>query len=433
MAIKDFFSKKKQGNTEEEERYILSIDGGGMRGIIPAIILEKISQLMEEMGDNRPFYSHFDLISGTSTGGLIALSLSIPIQKSALPADTRYISYIYEKLSKTFMQKIKKAPASEQLKGTLPLGVKTSDLESLYAVHGKEIFPKSQGRIFSQIFTDKYDAEPLERYLKKIFRDVPLSEAQVPVMVMTYDAANGRPFPISSRDSHGFLFWEAGRATSAAPTYFKPAFLFDREEQTMQTLIDGGMVANNPSLYAYCEAKKLYPNAKKFHILSLSTASSDFTFTISGSGTGVIGWIDPAKGAPIQRIYANAQVQTTDVLAQEIPDLSYTRVHGPLDDALKLDAISPSAINLMREGALTIYRENEEKIRAFATLLTQRTTFDQLTLGPKEIEPLLVAPEPDSEETPEEPEELSPSLSPYYTFLNRYGLTDKDSNEGASV
>ena len=430
MAIKDFFKRNKQEDSEEE-RYILSIDGGGMRGIIPAIILDKLATLMEEMGDNRPFYSHFDLISGTSTGGLLALALTVPVQKSELPADTRYVSYIYEQLPQTLTQKLKRLRGSEQLTGTLPFGIKTSDLEALYAKHGKDIFPKSQGRIFSQIFTDKYDSEPLEKYLKRVFREIPLSEAQVPVMVMTYDAANGRPFPISSRDSHGFLFWEAGRATSAAPTYFKPAFLFDRSEQTMQTLIDGGMVANNPALFAYSEAKKLYPNAKKFHVLSLSTASSDFNFKISGSGTGVIGWIDPAKGAPIQKIYANAQVQTTDVLAQDIPGLVYTRIHGTLGEQIKLDATSPNAIAMMREGALGIYRENEDKIRSFATLLTKRVEFDQLKLGPKEVEPILMKSEPVIEETSME-EEVSPSLSPYYSFLNRYGITD-DSNEGATI
>jgi patatin-like phospholipase/acyl hydrolase len=431
MAIKDLFRQNKQKEPHREERYILSIDGGGMRGIIPAIILDKLSTLLEELGDNRPFYSHFDLISGTSTGGLIALALAAPVNKTLLPPDTRYVSYIYEQLPLTLSQKLRKLPAREQLSGTLPFGVKTSDLESLYAIHGKEIFPKSQGRIFSQIFTDKYDAEPLERYLKRIFKDIPLSEAQVPVMVMTYDAAKGKPFPISSRDSHGFLFWEAGRATSAAPTYFKPAFLFDRSEQTMQTLIDGGMVANNPALFAYLEAKKLYPDATKFHILSLSTASSDFNFKISGSGTGVIGWIDPAKGAPIQKIYANAQVQTTDILAQEIPGLSYTRVHGTLGEELRLDATSPSAIAMMREGALGIYRENEDKLKSFAALISKRYDFDQLTLGPKEVEPLLSAPEPSLEEV-ELPEEISPPLSPYYSFLNRYGISD-DSNEGAKV
>jgi hypothetical protein len=195
------------------------------------------------------------------------------------------------------------------------------------------------------------------------------------------------------------------------------------------------MVANNPALFAYSEAKKLYPNAKKFHILSLSTASSDFNFKISGSGTGVIGWIDPAKGAPIQKIYANAQVQTTDVLAQDIPGLSYTRIHGTLGEQVKLDATSPNAIAMMRDGALGIYRENEDKIRSFATLLTKRVDFDQLQLGPKEVEPLLPSPEPIEEKEKDElslPDELTPSLSPYYSFLNRYGITD-DSNEGATV
>ena len=416
----------------QEERYILSIDGGGMRGVIPAVILDKLTSLLEEMGDNRPLYAHFDLIAGTSTGGLLALALTAPAQKTNLQLDGRFISYIYEQEEMTLRDKFFKRNPAEHLSGTLPFGIKTKVLESLYVKHGKEIFPRNQGRIFSQIFTDKYDSEPLERYLKATFGNLALKDAVVPVMVMTYDAANGKPFPISSRDSHGFLFWEAGRATSAAPTYFKPAYLFDREEQTMQTLIDGGMIANNPALFAYSEAKKLYPHAKKFHILSLSTASSDFIFKISGSGTGVIGWIDPAKGTPIQKIYACSQIQTTDYIANDIPDLSYTRVHGTLGEKVKLDDTSASALTMMKEGGLTLFRENEDKIRNYAERIVKRTNFDQLTLGPKEIEPPPSLPEIEDQEQNLELEKVNnPALSSYYSFLSRYNLkNESDDDEG---
>ncbi|MFA6784288.1 MAG: patatin-like phospholipase family protein, partial [Sphaerochaeta sp.] len=232
------------------------------------------------------------------------------------------------------------------------------------------------------------------------------------------------------RDSHGFHFWEAGRATSAAPTYFKPAYLFDREEQTMQTLIDGGMIANNPALFAYSEAKKLYPHAKKFHILSLSTASSDFIFKISGSGTGVIGWIDPAKGTPIQKIYACSQIQTTDYIAQDIPDLSYTRVHGTVGEKIRLDDTSAGALTMMKEGGLNIYHQNEEAIRSYAERIAKRTNFDQLTLGPKEVEPPL--PLLDSEDSTQDYEmekEDNPALSSYYSFLSRYNIKTSDDHE----
>ncbi len=409
-------------SASSEERYILSIDGGGMRGIVPAVLLAKLSALLEELGDNRPLYSHFDLIAGTSTGGLLALALSTPVERTGLEVDSRYVSYIYEEQEQTFWQKVLRRPKQETLKGTLPFGVLVNSLESLYLQHGRQIFPKNQGRIFSQIFIDKYDAEPLERFLKQTFSDVPLSEAIVPTLVTTYDAANGRPFILSSSDSHAFLFWEAARATSAAPTFFKPAYLYDRQEQIMQTLVDGGVVANNPTLYAYTEAKRLYPDAKKFHILSLSTASSDFTFKVSGAGTGVIGWIDPAKGAPIQKIYATAQMQVVDHIARSIPDLSYTRIHGQLGDEYKLDETSNLALSAMREGAQRIYHANEETLTEFARLLSRRNRFDQLTLGAKEV----VLPSQKQDPIPLPPSD-NPALSSYYNFLDRYQIDEGDS------
>ncbi len=406
-----------------------------MRGVIPAVILNNISTLLEEQGDRRPLYSHFDLIAGTSTGGLLALALTAPVQKTNLPIDGRFISYIYAQGEQSFADKFLGRKARQELQGTLPFGVETSALEKLYLHHGKEIFPKNQGRLFSQIFTDKYDSEPLERYLKKTFGNLPLKEAVVPLLLMTYDVANGRPLPLSSRDSHDFLFWEAGRATSAAPTYFKPAYLYDRQEETMQTLIDGGLIANNPALFAYVEAKRLYPNAKKFHILSISTASSDFSFTISGAGTGVIGWIDPAKGTPIQKIYAGSQLQAVDAIASDIPDLEYTRIHGSLGEQVRLDSTSSAALAMMREKALQIFRDNDESIREYVSKIQRRTTFDQLTLGPKEVEGLLTAPkeEPAKKAEDENPSERAAGLSSYYSFLSRYNIEEDEADDQEGV
>ncbi|MDD4573878.1 MAG: patatin-like phospholipase family protein [Sphaerochaeta sp.] len=430
MAIRDLF-RKNIPEAVPEERFILSIDGGGMRGVIPAVILNSIATQLEKKGDRRPLYAHFDLIAGTSTGGLLALALAAPAEKTSLPLDSRFISYIYEQAEPSLSDKLFGRNPPNNLKGTLPFGIETGALEKLYLNHGKEIFPKNQGRIFSQIFTDKYDSEPLERYLKQTFGNLALSDAVVPLMLMTYDVANGRPFPLSSRDSHGYLFWEAGRATSAAPTYFKPAYLYDRQEETMQTLIDGGLIANNPALFAYAEAKKLYPNAKKFHILSISTASNDFAFSISGTGSGVIGWIDPAKGTPIQKIYAGSQLQAVDAIAPEIPDLSYTRIHGALGDQIRLDSTSPSALAMMQEKALQIYRDNNEKISDYVDMLKRRNTFAQLTLGPKEVEilpsgPNRMLPEPPDEDTPAI---RAAGLSSYYSYLSRLNIDDEGNSE----
>ncbi len=195
----------------------------------------------------------------------------------------------------------------------------------------------------------------------------------------------------------------------------------------MQTLIDGGVVANNPSLYAYRHAKELYPpDAKRFHILSLSTASSDFTFTVSGAGTGVIGWIDPAKGAPpIQKIYATSQMQVVDQVAPTIPDLFYYRIHGALGETYKLDETTSGALSTMHQGAQKIYQENEEQLKEFAQLLSKRTHFDQMVLGPKEVLPVSQSP-PGQIEAPKE--EIA-VLDSYQNFLRRYQIEDIGNQE----
>jgi patatin-like phospholipase/acyl hydrolase len=426
MGLSSIFGQKTA--LEEEERFILCIDGGGMRGLVPAVLLEKLSMLLESIGDNRPLYSHFDLIAGTSTGGLLALALTAPVQKTTLQIDPRYISYIYEKPMQRVWQRLLSKKQGEQLLGTLPFGVDIASLQKLYINHGMHIFPKNQGRLLSQIFIDKYDEQPLEQFLKQIFGDIPLEEAVVPTLVVSYDAANGKPFFFNSKDAHDFLFWEAARATSAAPTFFKPAYLYDRKDKQKLSLIDGGVVANNPSLYAYKTAKKMYPNAKKFHILSLSTASSDFTFTISGTGTGVIGWIDPAKGAPIQKIYATSQMQVVDHIAQTIEDINYCRIHGSLGQEYKLDTTNPLALSSMIKGAEVIFEQQKTQLSEFATLLSKRTTFDQLKLGPKEVEPPVVVKQQPTLPLIEEQEGHS-LFSSYYSFLQRYKIEEESLKE----
>ena len=73
----DFLKKKEE--KKKEIRYILTIDGGGMRGIVPSSILKKMNEELKKL-TNRPLYSYFDLIAGTSTGALLALGLTSPIE-----------------------------------------------------------------------------------------------------------------------------------------------------------------------------------------------------------------------------------------------------------------------------------------------------------------------------------------------------------------
>ena len=206
MALWKFLRRNK-----EEERFILCLDGGGMRGVIPATLLAHLDTLLKKLGDTRPLWSHFDLISGTSTGGLLALALSAPYKERSLmnqnPSDPRSFN--------------------------------VDELAHLYINYGHIIFPKSnsflQLNMIGQLFGEKYDDGPLNQVLLDTFSDTRMGEALTPSMVVTYDITRDRPFIISSYDTPTIMMRTAARATSAAPTYFSPVSLHNSQ------LVDGGV------------------------------------------------------------------------------------------------------------------------------------------------------------------------------------------------
>lgn len=365
-----------------QERYILCIDGGGMRGVITCHLLAKLDAMLKGQGDHRPLAAHFDLIAGTSTGGLIALALTIPLGKSGFVQDASEQTLVYQPKERSWMQRFLHRPAIEEAIGAFPRTATIQEISDLYRVNGKRIFPKRQSRFFGSFFTDKYDVRPLEEFLREKFLDTPLSEAVVPVLATSYNIAeSGRPFLFTSRDSHQFLFREAGRATSAAPTYFKPATMTDRVTGEPLMLIDGGLVANNPVLYALQEARKLYPDCTTFHMLSLATRQPEIHVEMNGN-TGMVAWLDPSQGAPIQRILYAAQEQTSSSIIRSIRGVDYVRVEGPLSAGYKMDETANEALDTLQEDAEAMFENHEEELARYVQMLAKRTDFDQLKLDP---------------------------------------------------
>ncbi|RYG53259.1 MAG: patatin [Chitinophagaceae bacterium] len=206
---------------------VLSIDGGGIRGIIPCIILKYI-----EENTGSPISSLFNLIAGTSTGGIISVGL------------TKHEANYQNSFS------------AEQM------------LE-LYVKFGKDIFSNRPKDLLSwvsaKLFAKPYDAADMEALLNRYFGEARLKDALSNVLVTTYDIEKGKPFYFSSRlaandPKENFKLKEIARSTSAAPTYFKPNLLkYDKE--TDLAFVDGGVFANNPSILAYSEAKELWKQA----------------------------------------------------------------------------------------------------------------------------------------------------------------------------
>lgn len=233
---------------------ILSIDGGGIRGILPARLLEEL-----ERRAGKPAAELFDLIAGTSTGGIIACGLA------------------------------RRLPAQQ--------------LGDLYARHGGAIFARSAAHELETgggLWGPKYEAAPLEAMLRLVLGDAWLSEVKAPhLLVPSYCIALPRPIdagdgltrktqaafyfkswkanglaldPGDVRDAFDFPLWQVARATSAAPTYFPPACIASMAGEHW-AMIDGGVFDNNPAASALASARRLYPEARRFLVLSLGTGA----------------------------------------------------------------------------------------------------------------------------------------------------------------
>ncbi len=210
---------------------ILAIDGGGIRGVIPAMILERLEQLT-----GKATHELFDLIAGTSTGGILALGLTAPNPAG----EARYSAH---------------------------------DLVELYFSEGRTIFPQPLWRrvpgfgLAADVMDEKYPAAGIEDVLERYFGDTMLSEALTDVLVTSYAIERRTPFFFKSRHAstedrratHDFAMRDVARSTSAAPTYFEPAVVnaARAERQDYYALVDGGVFANNPSLCALAEAKTM--------------------------------------------------------------------------------------------------------------------------------------------------------------------------------
>jgi len=188
---------------------ILSIDGGGIRGLIPAIVLTEI-----ERQSGRRVWELFDLIAGTSTGGILACALCAP---DPLPA---------------------------------------SEVVKLYEDEGPHIFSRSlfqRIRSAEGLLDEKYDDAALDRALERFLQQKLLSQTRPDIIVPSYDTNEPGPYFFKTTDAKtspddDFPLNVVARATSAAPTYFEPVASGER------ALVDGGVFATNPAMCAVAEA-----------------------------------------------------------------------------------------------------------------------------------------------------------------------------------
>lgn len=334
---------------------ILSIDGGGIRGIIPATVLGKI------LG-NRRAQDVFHVIAGTSTGGIIACGLCKPN----------------------------------------PLTPKA--LIDLYVNHGAAIFRRPFIWRFpgSNLLEEKYDAAELEAQIKAILGDTRLSEVEdVDLVVPSYaiklavarpDGENRAPMFFNSWRARGeglksgqdkkeydFLLRDIARATSAAPTYFEPAVVTNAAKQSFG-MIDGGVFANNPAMCALAAAYDRYGvDDTNYVVVSLGTGFLQRPIPLhEAQGWGLAGWARP--------ILSVLMDGNTDTVSYELDQILGAR-HFRFDISLGVtqddrnavnddfDDASPANIAALKAKAQELVKKQAAKTKkAIAALAGKRDT-----------------------------------------------------------
>lgn len=233
---------------------VLSIDGGGIKGIVPAMILAEI----EKRTNNKRIYELFDLIAGTSTGGILSLGLTKPnADGTGAQFKAEELVNLYTNEGRRIFKKNEEKNKNYQLKS----------LKILFNLFKIKINPE-------ELFSSKYTREEKIQVIKKLLgENTPISEALTEVVITSYATNIRMPFLFTSNSDKenltsknfnqvcsGCTMYDAAMATSAAPTFFKAYSkqFMDRNKGGEYTLIDGGVIANNPTSIAIVEAMKSY-------------------------------------------------------------------------------------------------------------------------------------------------------------------------------
>lgn len=236
-------------NESDTEKFqILSLDGGGIRGLFSASVLAKLE---DDLGIS--IVDHFDLIVGTSTGGLIALGLGI--------------------------------------------GMSPRELVRFYVESGPKIFRRSFGlRSLTHWVYRKFPQVPLRDALLECFQDKRLADSRTRLVIPSYNLGDDdvylfkTPHHARLKRDYKVPLWKVGLATTAAPTYF-PSF----GELDSLRLIDGGVWANNPTMVGIVEAVSLLRvPLENISVLSIGTSDPVRCRRRSLDWSGRLGWAKSA-------------------------------------------------------------------------------------------------------------------------------------------
>jgi patatin-like phospholipase/acyl hydrolase len=326
---------------------ILSIDGGGIRGVIPGQILVILEEKLKNKTGNPDarIADYFDLIAGTSTGGILTCAYLTPDKEN--PGRPKF---------------------------------NASEVVDLYLKNGGDIFNISLGhklRTMGGILDEKYPESGLEKALLKYFEDTKLSELLKPCLITSYDIKRRQGHFFTQHDAArkkgwDFLVREVARATSAAPTYFQCSDVKSVSEVSYP-LIDGGVFVNNPSLCAFAEVYNEYKTApNQMAIMSLGTGYSRKEYDYDkAKDWGMVQWVKPLIDIMMSGVSDVVDYQLRQMFEAVGVSSQYLRINTemPIDVNPDMDDASPKNLQALKELGTYTAQTFDAQIDAFVELI----------------------------------------------------------------
>ncbi|MEH7113592.1 CBASS cGAMP-activated phospholipase [Neobacillus niacini] len=298
---------------------ILCIDGGGIRGIFAIAILQALE---EEVG--HPVGKLFDVVAGTSTGAIIAASVS--------------------------------------------LNKKMKEVHESYMLYGEKIF-KRQAKV--GLFKSVYSDRSLRHLLKKSFGDLELKDIFTPLLIPAVDITHGKPFIHRTNfgnQENGDLsikLWDAVLSSCSAPVYFPPNKIGEE-----YLSIDGGLWANNPSLVGLTEAIHYFQKGmEEIQILSIGTGLQNIDFTLDKDKYwGINQWlpfnIPSMKVTPkLLDLALHLSSESVSYHCQLLLKEHYLRINEELGEEVPFDDVR--YMDVLSELGRKVYYNQKENILNF--------------------------------------------------------------------
>jgi len=338
---------------------VLSIDGGGIRGIIPAQVGVSLeAKLQQKSGNpNARIADYFDLIAGTSAGGILTCIYLYPDPEN--PSRPRWTA---------------------------------QDAVNFSIKSGRDVFKSSLWQKLKSIdglIDEKYPSDALEKFFLEHFKDCQLSQLLKPCLITSYDIERRKANFFNQIDAKkypeaDYFIRDITRATSAAPSYFEAPKIYSLTNESY-ALIDGGVFANNPALCAYAEVRNKLkfpderpdrsPTAKDMVILSLGTGQAQKKFPYEEvKNWGQVEWVEPLINIMMTGVAETVNYQMLQIYdAVERPN-QYLRISPDLshEQPLPIDDASEKKISeLVRIGKEQAEKYNEQLDELIDLLLAE--------------------------------------------------------------